>query len=233
MEKLPRQVPLLAGCSGRSLTPWAYVSLAFSTAPMKDTRHLPRRFRSATLPRTWFPTGLRLIFTPSPTSRTWKSPDTTKTFSRDRRPCFTRVVGRTSATPASYYYARRDGANWSPWQKISADINASNTSVMIAVFHSRLFVIWPVITTMADTPSTTGNVPKPGDPAPPPPTSHPEFQIGWSVLKNGVWSAKQISDTVLPSDWPSFFPTASRTDAIIFRAGVIPAPDEGNEQQLP
>lgn len=142
------------------------------------------------------------------------------------------VVGRTSATPASYYYARRDGANWSPWQKISADINAGDSSVMIAVFHSRLFVIWPVITTMADTPSTTGNVPKPGDPAPPPPTSHPEFQIGWSVLKNGVWSAKQISDTVLPSDWPSFFPTASRTDAIIFRAGVIPAPDEGNQQQL-
>jgi Tc toxin complex TcA C-terminal TcB-binding domain/Neuraminidase-like domain len=141
------------------------------------------------------------------------------------------VIGRTAATPATYYHARRDGASWSPWQKISADINAGDSSVMVAMFHSKLFVAWPVITTKSDTPAL-GPVPKSGAAAPDPPSSYPEFQIGWTVLKNGVWSAKQISDTVLKSDWPSYYPNGDSTEGIVFRAGVIPAPDDPTQLQL-
>lgn len=141
------------------------------------------------------------------------------------------VVGRTSATPATYYYARRDGADWSPWQKVSADINAGDSSVMIVVFHRKLFVIWPVFTTKAYEPRA-GKVPKPGDAAPPPPESYCEVQIGWTVLKNGVWSAKRISDTILSTDWPDQPPAPADTDRIIFRAGLVPAIDDAMQQQL-
>ena len=150
------------------------------------------------------------------------------------RPPTLHVVGRTKATPATYYYTYRDGANWAPWQKISADINAGDNAVMVAVFHRRLFVIWPIITIKADDPSGNVQVPAAGGSAPiSPPSQHPEFQIGWTVLKNGSWSAKQISDSILPTDWVSQdYPSVPDTIPMVFRAGVVPSIDDPNQEQL-
>lgn len=139
------------------------------------------------------------------------------------------VLGRTTATPPTYYYAKREDLSWTPWRQVSADINAAGASLMMAVYHGRVFAIWPIIATKADATQDGSNA----SGSPVPPTQHPEIQIGWSVLKNGVWSAKQVSDTITPDDWlPDVYPTADRMDRVLFRAAVSQAPDDPLQQEL-
>ncbi|HEY7640859.1 MAG TPA: neuraminidase-like domain-containing protein [Steroidobacteraceae bacterium] len=123
------------------------------------------------------------------------------------------VVARTGATPAIYYYARRELGAWTSLSKLNTDLNAQG-AVMPIVYHRTLYVIWPVLTEKAEDKQPNSK----SDP-PEPPKTHLEIQIGWSTLQDGKWSAKRLSDPILPLHWMSSeAPTPTQRNSLVFKA---------------
>ncbi len=113
------------------------------------------------------------------------------------------VFARTWHDPRSYFYRRRVGKSWTPWQPIGLDIEGDH--LVAVIWEGRLRLIWPVFTTETFTPppgeaplTTTANgtqTPQPG----PPPQNYWQITLAWSELYQGAWQPKQVSEDFLDS----------------------------------
>jgi hypothetical protein len=89
------------------------------------------------------------------------------------------VVARTKGNPYEYYYRQWiDGREWTPWEKLDADIEADH--VILAVYDRRLYVFWPVVLQKAegDAESTTDFF---------------EMRLAWIERQNAQWGARRQS----------------------------------------
>ena len=98
------------------------------------------------------------------------------------------VFARTfGGNPRLHYYRQRiDGAYWTAWEKIDADIQGNH--LIPAIFERRLRLFWPVFAEKAleaDPPTENqgGSRPK----------KYWEIQIAWSEYKHGKWSATTVA----------------------------------------
>lgn len=66
------------------------------------------------------------------------------------------VVARTAGANRKYFYRRRDGVSWSPWEQIQLDIE--DNPVIPVVWKGRLFVFWLRIIKKILTPELAGNI---------------------------------------------------------------------------
>jgi len=65
------------------------------------------------------------------------------------------VVARTAGANRKYFYRRREGVSWTPWEQIKLDIE--DNPVIPVVWKGRLFTFWLRIIKKTEPPSFTGN----------------------------------------------------------------------------
>ena len=101
------------------------------------------------------------------------------------------VIGRTFSSPHVYYYRQQiDSANWTPWEKVDADIPGNH--VIPVVWNRRLYLFWPIFTVkQEDKPLTmpTDGTPIEGG------KKVLEVQLAWAEYKNGKWSPKKLANS--------------------------------------
>jgi hypothetical protein len=99
------------------------------------------------------------------------------------------VFARTPSVPYVYYYRRRLATDeWTPWERVGADIESDH---LIPIAHNgRVMIFWPVFREMA--PPTSSS-----------PESPPEdktkyasrFGLAWSSYRGGSWENTRQSET--------------------------------------
>ncbi|MBS0150492.1 MAG: peptidoglycan-binding protein [Nitrospira sp.] len=89
------------------------------------------------------------------------------------------VVARTKGHPREYYYRQWvDEREWTPWEKLDADIEAEH--VIVAIWDRRLYVFWPTVVQKAvGTESST--------------TNFFEMKLAWIERLHGQWGARKLS----------------------------------------
>lgn len=143
------------------------------------------------------------------------------------------VVARTAGANRKYYYRRREGGSWTPWEPITLDIE--DNPVIPAVWKNRLFLFWLRILQQS-----------PLDPAKlAPPSGPPVYNVTgdepgianiplsaiktsaqsdavanakvtvqavlcWSEYYNGKWQSTKTSDLNQPMDLGQFAPVGTR-----------------------
>lgn len=130
------------------------------------------------------------------------------------------AFGRTRNAPYAFYYRylALDEMNWYPWEKMQVDISnyeAENASHEVTgngsfltpvVWNERLLVFFPQIVkkTKPNPSSASGNFSALGNASDGIDKSKPieyfEIRLGWSELRNGKWTQKQISQDALSTD---------------------------------
>ncbi len=93
------------------------------------------------------------------------------------------VVARTKSNPHEYYYRQWvDQREWTPWEKLDADIDANH--IVLALSDRRLYVFWPVAVEKAegDSESTTNFF---------------ELKLAWIERLNDKWGARKLSTDFL------------------------------------
>lgn len=130
------------------------------------------------------------------------------------------AFARTRSAPYVYYYRylELDGMNWLPWEKMQVDIpsyeaeNASQTVIgngsflTPVVWNGRLLVFFPQIVkkTRPNSQSASGSFSSIGNASDGIDKSKPveyfEIRLGWSELRGGKWTQKQIGQDALNSD---------------------------------
>jgi peptidoglycan hydrolase-like protein with peptidoglycan-binding domain/5-hydroxyisourate hydrolase-like protein (transthyretin family) len=117
------------------------------------------------------------------------------------------VVGRTSNQAPNYYYRYYDlnYNQWSPWEKVDADITGEH--VIPVVYNRKVHLFWLVfmeksIKLKRTPPAKASNSPT-GNPEQP---KLLEIQLAWSIRSHKGWSGKKISKRKLihPWDRPQF-----------------------------
>jgi hypothetical protein len=102
------------------------------------------------------------------------------------------IFGRTRGTPPIYYYRRLvDHSKWTPWEKVQADIEGDH--LVPVIFNRRLYLFWPIFREVSD----PDQAPPARDAQPRRPEKRLEIKLAWSEYKNGVWSAKRVSEAYL------------------------------------
>jgi Tc toxin complex TcA C-terminal TcB-binding domain/Neuraminidase-like domain/Salmonella virulence plasmid 28.1kDa A protein len=103
------------------------------------------------------------------------------------------VIARSFSSPHVYYYRRQiNAANWTPWEKVEADIQGNH--VIPVVWNRRLYVFWPIFTVkQKEKPLTmpTDGTPIEGG------EKVLEVQLAWSEYKKGKWSPKKLASPFL------------------------------------
>ncbi|HXC04321.1 MAG TPA: neuraminidase-like domain-containing protein, partial [Bacteroidia bacterium] len=102
--------------------------------------------------------------------------------------------------PAIYYYRTFNALyQWTPWEKVTADITADQ--IIPVVQNGRVYLYWPVFTQTSDDDKSSKQVPSPtgGGSTAPPPLKYWSIQMAFSEYKNGQWSGKRISKDTLTS----------------------------------
>ncbi len=122
------------------------------------------------------------------------------------------VVARTAGAHRKYYYRRKEGSSWTPWEQIKLDIE--DNPVIPVVWNDRLFLFWLRILKQSP---TSANIPDPGrgnsmtalTKSDINKTADPKITVQavlcWSEYYNGKWQASKTSDvnnpTVLGNDY--------------------------------
>jgi hypothetical protein len=105
------------------------------------------------------------------------------------------VFGRTrGAEPHLYYYRRYDYRQWSPWEKVEAEIQGDY--LVPAVLAGKLFLFWPIFTEVPDeTSNSTINTPSANESGVKiqKTAKRLRVQLAVSDYHNGKWSPKRIS----------------------------------------
>ena len=103
------------------------------------------------------------------------------------------VFGRTRGTPARYFYRQRvDGAYWTPWEEVEAEIEGNH--VLPVVYGGRLYLFWTQITQSAveevpDTPAGPG----PDLMTQSKPDKFYQLRLAWSERRSESWAPKTLS----------------------------------------
>jgi hypothetical protein len=101
------------------------------------------------------------------------------------------VVARTKSHPHEYYYRQWiDAREWSPWEKLDAEIEGNH--IILAVHDRRLFLFWPMVVQKAEPIYAV-------DPKNDPPTQRDfyEMKLAWLERMNGQWGARKLSGDAL------------------------------------
>jgi Neuraminidase-like domain/ABC toxin N-terminal region len=120
------------------------------------------------------------------------------------------VVARTSGAKRKYYYRRREGGSWRPWEQIKLDIE--DNPVIPVVWKGRLFLFWLKILKQAPlqkpqlpdgalaslVPST--------DISTDPPNVTVQAVLCWSEYYNCKWQPTKTSDVNKPAKLGNFKP---------------------------
>ena len=129
------------------------------------------------------------------------------------------VVARTAGTPRKYYFRRRSGGSWSPWEQIKLDIE--DNPVLPVVWRGRVFLFWlrilmktPVNPTSQ--PSSPGPAGKVADLSLSDIKTHAvntsmsnarvsvQAVLCWSEYYNGKWQPTKTSDVNRPTELAKF-----------------------------
>ncbi|GHO82383.1 Tc toxin subunit A-related protein [Dictyobacter formicarum] len=100
------------------------------------------------------------------------------------------VFGRTFATPHIYYYRQyrlHDNSGWTPWEKVTADIESDH--LIPVVYNRRIHLFWPIFAEKSDPDAQNTSQSNPA----PKPAKYLEVKLAWSEYKQGKWAAKQAS----------------------------------------
>ncbi len=116
------------------------------------------------------------------------------------------VIARTAGAHRKYYYRRREGLTWTPWEQVKLDIE--DNPVVPVVWKGRLLLFWLRI--LKEAPLT---VQKPGSGATTDlvklttddiPTATPQVTVQavlcWSEYYNGKWQPTKTSDINRPTN---------------------------------
>src|SRR5215213_2163396 len=116
------------------------------------------------------------------------------------------VIGRTFSAPHVYYYRQQiNSTDWTPWEKVDADIQGNH--LIPVIWNRRLYLFWPVFTVkQKEKPLTmpTDGTPIEGG------EKVLEVQLAWAEYKNGKWSPKKLASAFLSK---LTHPEAELTDA--------------------
>ena len=110
------------------------------------------------------------------------------------------VFGRTyGGDPGVYYYRTLNiMEQWSPWEKVTADI--AGDQIIPVVQNGRIYLYWPVFAQTSDDDKSPQQIPgSGGGGSAPPPTKYWKIQMAFSEYRNGQWSGKKISKDNLVS----------------------------------
>jgi ABC toxin-like protein/neuraminidase-like protein/virulence plasmid A protein len=149
-----------------------------------------------------------------------------------RTPDVEHVIARTAGAHRKYYYRRREGLSWTPWEQIKLDVEGN--PVLPVVWNDRLLLFWLRITKEGPTASKK---PSPGtrtdliklttDDVPADPTVATKAILCYSEYYNNKWQPAKTSDEnapiqLAPTDFPRHALTLSATeiDGGILRIGI-------------
>jgi hypothetical protein len=109
------------------------------------------------------------------------------------------VIGRTEGTPHIYYYRTYDYREWTPWEKVEADITGNH--LIPFVVNGQLHLYWPEFmvvpapgennTTAAPKEDENGNMEVAST------LKQTELRLSFSRYQSGKWTPKQTSEDVL------------------------------------
>lgn len=118
------------------------------------------------------------------------------------------VVARTAGANRKYFYRRREGGSWTPWEEIKLDIE--DNPVLPVVWKGRLFLFWLRILKQAplDTPElpseNLANVPASSLINPKAAKVTIQAILCWSEYYNGKWQPTKTSDVDRPTELGQF-----------------------------
>ncbi|MBS9405433.1 hypothetical protein KG088_17640 [Halomonas sp. TRM85114] len=113
------------------------------------------------------------------------------------------VIARTAGANRKYFYRRREGGFWTPWEKVGLDVE--DNPVLPVVWKNRLFLFWLKLvqeTQQETPPSPTGDSLADVDPSQVFPNETPKVVVkvilNWSEFLNGKWQPTRTSDPARP-----------------------------------
>lgn len=113
------------------------------------------------------------------------------------------VIARTAGANRKYFYRRREYGYWTPWEKVSLDLE--DNPVLPVVWKGRLFLFWLKLVqeTQQETPSRpTANKLADVDPSQAFPNKGPMLVVkvilNWSEFLDGKWQPTRTSDPTKP-----------------------------------
>ncbi len=103
------------------------------------------------------------------------------------------VFGRTNGITHQYYYRRFESGYWTPWEKVS--LNIEGDLLLPVIWKSQLFVFW---VTAVHKPQGANSSKSPSDMATDPWTSSTkvtaEINLGWGEYYKGKWMSPKSSE---------------------------------------
>ena len=100
------------------------------------------------------------------------------------------VFGRTYGPPHAWYHRRLANGEWSPWEKIEADVDGEH--LLPVVFQGRLHLFWTMFRETSKQPKDNKR-PKDDDPIVELGKDW-DIHLAYSVYDRGRWSRKRVSD---------------------------------------
>lgn len=88
------------------------------------------------------------------------------------------IFARTQAMPHVYYYRRRVGQTWTPWEAVDLDIQGDH--LIPVVFRGHLLLFWPVFDVATEANEASGE-----------PTRYSSIRLVWSEHVDGKWQPRQ------------------------------------------
>jgi hypothetical protein len=109
------------------------------------------------------------------------------------------VVGRTAGAHRKYYYRRREGNSWTPWEQIKLEIE--DNPITPVVWNGRLFLFWlRILQRGPDTPhKPTGRAADCNAADFPDPYVNVRAVLCWSEYFNGKWHGTKTSSIDNPA----------------------------------
>jgi hypothetical protein len=123
------------------------------------------------------------------------------------------VVARTAGAHRKYYYRRREGLSWSPWEQIKLDIE--DNPVLPVVWKNRLLLFWlKLLKKGPDNPQKPAGNDKlselhPSDLDSLGVTVTVQAVLCWSEYYNGKWQPAKTSDVERPASLGTWSGTSS------------------------
>jgi len=101
--------------------------------------------------------------------------------------------------PVYYYRTFNNQYQWTPWEKVTADIQGDQ--IVPVVQNGRIYLYWPVFAQTSDDDKSSKQVPSAsgGGSTSAPPSKYWNIQMAFSEYKNGQWSGKKVSKDLLSS----------------------------------
>lgn len=107
------------------------------------------------------------------------------------------VISRTNGNTRQYYYRRYESSNWTPFEKVS--LNMEGDHIFPIIWRNQLFIFWlniiekPTPVDGSKTPAQTADVPSGNNTR-----KNVEINICWGEYYNGKWTSPKSTDLQRP-----------------------------------